>query len=272
MSPRRSRFSNRSEFALKREDTGKLFPATDRARTVLDALVREAERAGVSIVHPRRVDSIVPVSSGFSVGGSWGAVEADRVVLATGGKSVPKTGSDGRGYDIARSLGHTVTPLFPALVPLTLPKGHFLTTLSGISTEATFEVLSSSGKSLASAERARALRALRSLGTGGARHQPPLHRRVDGRRRGEPRDQLAPRHGAGGVRAGARLARSGERLGSSRAKDPGPSRGRALRRGGRRSENARPRAPPGRPQGARGRAHAACASPSRETAGSITRK
>lgn len=137
---------------LKREDTGKLFPATDRARTVLDALVREAERAGVSIVHPRRVDSIVPVSSGFSVGGSWGAVEADSVVLATGGKSVPKTGSDGGGYDIARSLGHTVTPLFPALVPLTLPKGHFLTTLSGISTEAAFEVLSSSGKSLASSE------------------------------------------------------------------------------------------------------------------------
>jgi predicted Rossmann fold flavoprotein len=135
---------------LKREDTGKLFPVTDRARTVLDALLGEVKRAGVTVLHPRRVDSIARRSRGFEVSGPWGLLEAERVVLATGGRSVPKTGSDGLGYEIARSLGHTVTPLFPALVPLTLPKGHFLTTLSGVSAEATLDVLSSSGKSLAS--------------------------------------------------------------------------------------------------------------------------
>jgi predicted Rossmann fold flavoprotein len=136
--------------ALKREHNGKLFPVTDRARTVLDALLGEVKRAGVTILHPRRVDSIARLPEGFEVAGAWGRVEAARVVLATGGRSVPKTGSDGRGYEIARMLGHTVTPLFPALVPLTLPNGHFLTTLSGISAEATLEVVSSSGKSLAS--------------------------------------------------------------------------------------------------------------------------
>ena len=135
---------------LKREETGKLFPVSDRARAVLDALVEGAKRAGAVVGNPRRVESIAAVSRGFVVSGPWGRIESERVVLATGGKSVPRTGSDGGGYVIARSLGHTVTPLFPALVPLTLPKGHFLTTLSGLSAEAAIEVLSATGKSLAS--------------------------------------------------------------------------------------------------------------------------
>ena len=147
--PQTTAFFESLGVSLKREDTGKLFPVTDRARTVLDALLGEAARAGVAILHPRRVESVTPVSGGFEIAGSWGVVAADRVVLATGGRSVPKTGSDGGGYEIARSLGHTVTPLFPALVPLTLPKDHFLTALSGVSAEAALEVVSPSGKTLA---------------------------------------------------------------------------------------------------------------------------
>ena len=95
---------------LKREETGKLFPATDRARTVLDALVRAAKEAGVSILHPRRVDSVTPRPGGFEVAGSWGVVEVERVVLATGGMSVPKTGSDGHGVRVARRSGHLAGP------------------------------------------------------------------------------------------------------------------------------------------------------------------
>ena len=67
-------------------------------------------------------------------------IEANKVILATGGRSVPKTGSDGGGYALARSLGHTVTDTFPALVPLVLEPGHWLTSLSGTSVEAELAV------------------------------------------------------------------------------------------------------------------------------------
>ena len=67
-------------------------------------------------------------------------VEAARIILATGGRSVPKTGSDGGGYALARSLGHTVTDTFPALVPLLLEPGHWMTALSGTSVEAELSV------------------------------------------------------------------------------------------------------------------------------------
>jgi predicted Rossmann fold flavoprotein len=138
---------------LKREDTGKLFPTTDSARTVLDALMRAAKLAGVEFVHPWRVKSVTRDANDFVVEGEQGnAVRARRVVLATGGKSLPKSGSDGYGYEIARSLGHTITPdVFPALVPLILdPQRTFLTELSGLTLDATLELASGSGKKLVS--------------------------------------------------------------------------------------------------------------------------
>jgi predicted Rossmann fold flavoprotein len=135
--------------ALKREETGKLFPTTDRARTVLDALLGAARAAGVEIRHPWRVEDVRPGFVLASAGGE--TLEADRVILATGGRSLPKTGSDGAGYALARGLGHTVTPrVFPGLVPLTLAAGHFLRGLSGLSARATLEVRAGSGRGLAS--------------------------------------------------------------------------------------------------------------------------
>ena len=138
--------------ALKREETGKLFPVTDRARTVLDALLRECD--GVEIrtehrvleCHPERSEGS-PDSRGFLVSLGMTQVAAKRVILATGGRSVPKTGSDGHGYEIARALGHTTTELFPALVPLVVEEGHWLTSLSGTSAEAELSVVA--GKVLA---------------------------------------------------------------------------------------------------------------------------
>jgi len=180
---------------LKREDTGKLFPVTDDAHTVLDALLRAADRAGVELLYPRRVETIErfadrqewtgpparkqdsppdsyntpgphPVSviqpggtpgplddSSFLLRGTWGntggEILAHRVVLATGGMSLPKSGSDGHGYTLAKSLGHSITPrVFPALVPLTLPRTHFICGLSGLTLETTLELRSSAGKKL----------------------------------------------------------------------------------------------------------------------------
>lgn len=136
---------------LKREETGKLFPVTDDARTVLNALLAEARERGVLISHPHRVQSVSRATGGFRIGAEGGEVHAVRVILATGGMSIPKSGSDGFGYSIARALGHTTTALFtPGLVPLTLPNHHFLCTLSGVTIPATLELRSGTGRRLVS--------------------------------------------------------------------------------------------------------------------------
>jgi len=134
---------------LKREATGKLFPITDSAKTALNALLAAAQHANIMIQHPRRVNAVEKIGGSFCVRGEWGEMEARRVVLAAGGKSLPKTGSDGHGYEIAKSLGHSITPcIFPGLVPLTLPPGHFIRDLSGLTVPATLEARSRSGKKL----------------------------------------------------------------------------------------------------------------------------
>jgi predicted Rossmann fold flavoprotein len=119
---------------LKREETGKLFPTTDRARTVLDALLQACD--GVEIRRGHRVTSLA-------------GLRARRIILATGGRSVPKTGSDGSGYALAREAGHTVTDVFPALVPLLLDDGHWVRSLSGTSAEVELMVRSATGRVLA---------------------------------------------------------------------------------------------------------------------------
>ena len=148
------RFFQELGVTLKREETGKLFPVTDRAQTVLDALMRAAESAGVKVVYPWRVDHIERQADGFRLvrdDPNGSSLHARRVILATGGMSVPKTGSDGHGYDIARSLDHSVTPkLVPGLVPLLLPEGHWLRSLSGVAFPVRVELQSGPGRPLAS--------------------------------------------------------------------------------------------------------------------------
>jgi predicted Rossmann fold flavoprotein len=135
--------------ALKTEDTGKLFPTSDSARTVLDALVREAARAGVRLVHPARVTELVKHADGFVAMSDAGEFRTRRVILCTGGKSLPKSGSDGTGLELARSLGHSLsTPIVPALVPLLLPGGHWITALAGLTLPAEVTLKAAGGKKL----------------------------------------------------------------------------------------------------------------------------
>ena len=136
---------------LKKEETGKLFPTTDRARTVLDALLGAARAAGVEIRHPWRVATLERPGDGFVIASGADSFTAGRVILATGGRSLPKTGSDGGGYALARGLGHSLTPrICPGLVPLTLPRDHVLCGLSGLSAPATLEARTAAGRRLAS--------------------------------------------------------------------------------------------------------------------------
>lgn len=128
-------------------ETGKLFPVTNSARSILDALVYQASAAGVRMVHPARVASIVSAPVGFSATIPGGVIHARRLILSTGGKSLPKSGSDGGGLELARSLGHSLTePVVPALVPLLLPAGHWITSLSGLALPATLTLRTGAGR------------------------------------------------------------------------------------------------------------------------------
>ena len=123
---------------LKCEDTGKLFPVTDKAKSVLDALLRRCDELGVDIRTGQRVCALHkegegPAAGHFAVRHQGGQLAARQVVLAAGGRSLPRTGSDGSGWELARSLGHDVTPTYPALVPLVLDTEMFHQDLSGLS-------------------------------------------------------------------------------------------------------------------------------------------
>jgi predicted Rossmann fold flavoprotein len=124
---------------LKREETGKFFPVTDKARTILTALANRCHELNVTIRPDHCVTSIDQHSdseAGFTVHHTHGTLMAKRVILATGGRSIPKSGSDGFGYELARRLGHHVSATAPALVPLMLDSAMFHKALSGLSHEA----------------------------------------------------------------------------------------------------------------------------------------
>jgi hypothetical protein len=122
---------------LHEEADGKLFPDSNRSRDVLDALLREAARCGVELVHPCRVTAIERNASGFRIDTPIGPRQSSRVVLATGGRSLPRSGSDGAGYGFAERLGHSIVPTTPGLVPLLIddPLG-FHRRLAGVSHDA----------------------------------------------------------------------------------------------------------------------------------------
>lgn len=97
------------------DSEGRVYPRSNAAASVLDALRYECEKSGIEIITDCPVTSAVKTADGFTVNGGY---FCRYLVLACGGKSSPSQGSDGSGYDIARKLGHRITPLYPALVPL----------------------------------------------------------------------------------------------------------------------------------------------------------
>jgi predicted Rossmann fold flavoprotein len=108
--------------ALKEEDHGRMFPVTDKATTVAETMIGYLREQGVEIKLHTSVERLLfedGVVCGIRLHGG-GEVRAASVVVAVGGKSVPKTGSTGDGYGWAQAVGHTVTPLFPTEVPVTL--------------------------------------------------------------------------------------------------------------------------------------------------------
>jgi predicted Rossmann fold flavoprotein len=105
---------------LKEEDHGRMFPVTDKAQSVVDALLSKMKELHVEVKTDSPVEDISYGENGHTVFLKNGAqYEARSLVIAVGGKSVPHTGSTGDGYAWAEKAGHTITDLFPTEVPVT---------------------------------------------------------------------------------------------------------------------------------------------------------
>lgn len=114
------------------EQTGKLFPSSGRARDVRDGLIELARRRGVRFQWDTSLTGLAPTAEGWRVETTRGEIDTRVVVLATGGLSVPKTGSDGTGLHLAARLGHVLHDTYPALTPLIAEPGAHAS-LSGVS-------------------------------------------------------------------------------------------------------------------------------------------
>ena len=117
---------------LKVERGKRVFPVSDKAADIAEAMVRACRRAGVTFITGRVTDILTEggAVSGVRVGSR--VMEADAVILCTGGCSYPVTGSDGNGYRLAERVGHTVQPPIPSLVPLVC-EGDLCRRLMGLS-------------------------------------------------------------------------------------------------------------------------------------------
>lgn len=123
--------------ALREEALGKVFPRSDAARDILRVLLDTVERAGIALLAPAEVVDLVPADGDMRVALADGAAwKARRVILATGGKSLPKTGSRGFGLELLNRLGHALIPALPGLTPLLLEPTSPLAGLAGLTVPA----------------------------------------------------------------------------------------------------------------------------------------
>ena len=106
----------------KEERGNRIFPVSDKSQDVLNAFEKMLKRQRVNVKTNAKVKEIVMNKEEKRVEGvlleNGTKLFADKIILATGGKSYPNTGSTGDGYEIAKKLGHTITPIKPSLVPL----------------------------------------------------------------------------------------------------------------------------------------------------------
>ncbi len=135
------KFFERLGIGHKVEELGKVFPMSDQASSILDVLLYELSRLNVEIICNTYVKDITKRVNTYNIKLSDNkSHESDSIILATGGKSMPSSGSDGNGYDLARKMGHKVTDIFPALVQLKL-EGDYFNRIQGVKINASAELI-----------------------------------------------------------------------------------------------------------------------------------
>jgi predicted Rossmann fold flavoprotein len=150
LAEQRSFFEDTLAIPLKEEpESAKLFPVSNKARDVRDGILRYAREQGVTMRMSTRVTAVAPDATGWAVTLSDGELlRADAVIIATGGLSVPATGSDGVGLGILAALGHTMHETYAALTPITAEPSTY-TDLSGVSLTVSLHAKSATRESAA---------------------------------------------------------------------------------------------------------------------------
>lgn len=139
-------FFERAGVPLKTERGNRVFPVSDKSVDIVDALVNSAKKSGVKILNKEVCDIVVKDGAVTGVKCTDGTIlESQSILIATGGKSYPTTGSTGDGYIFAKKLGHTVTELRPSLVPMEVYEG-FPEQLSGLSLKNVSLTIQNNGK------------------------------------------------------------------------------------------------------------------------------
>lgn len=113
---------------------GYYYPFSNQATTIKNALEQEVKRKNIDIKYNFLVESIIKENDYFIIKSQNEVIKADKVIIATGSKASPKTGSDGLGYELIKKLGHTVIEPLPALVQLRTT-GNYLKKWAGIRTD-----------------------------------------------------------------------------------------------------------------------------------------
>ena len=126
-------FSERG-LEYKEELDQKVYTKSDKADEVIELLKKDLIESNVKIMYNTKVNDFIveddEIKGIITEGGS--KIYGDKVIVTTGGKSFPATGSDGFMYDVIRKYGHTITPIYPALIPLVI-KEDFVKSLQGVS-------------------------------------------------------------------------------------------------------------------------------------------
>lgn len=134
---------------LKEEDHGRMFPVSNKSQDVVDTLVDTINNQNVTVKEETTVLNVSQDNEGiFSIETAQQTYKSKSLIIATGGTSVPQTGSTGDGYTFAKSLGHSITELFPTEVPITSPERFIKDkTLKGLSLkDVELSVLKKNGK------------------------------------------------------------------------------------------------------------------------------
>lgn len=120
---------------ILKERNGYVYPISDQACTIVDVLCMEIKRLGVQVLLNQSVNHISKKSQYFVVRTAETSLQGDAVIVAAGGRAASVLGSDGSGYTLAKTFGHSLSPIVPALVQLK-GKGNFFKQISGVRTHA----------------------------------------------------------------------------------------------------------------------------------------
>lgn len=123
---------------VKEERGNRIFPVSDKSQDVLKCFTKKLKELGVEIQYRTEVTGILTKQEkeklyAIGVQTKQGKIKADKIILATGGKTYPLTGSTGDGYELVKKLGHTITKIKPSLVPLESYERQICQKLQGLS-------------------------------------------------------------------------------------------------------------------------------------------